>query len=151
MFSSYNIHLEIDKELGYINLFPFKQRWLRGEEYGFLCRHYYAYSNYVKVQGNFFKVVDRNHPEEIYHSPRCKFFKLLLIWFRRRLLFHKRYASLVLWISKAHLWARPWWTQRICWYPSSCFEEQKVQVEEDKLQDLLAKAQPSCNLCYRQY
>jgi hypothetical protein len=49
--------------------FPFEKRWLRGEEYGFLCRHYYAYSEVFKI----FKVIDGNHPEEIYHEPKCKY------------------------------------------------------------------------------
>lgn len=66
MYSTYNIHLEIDPELGYITQFPFRQRWLRGEEYGFLCRHYYAYSHYIKM----FAMKDNDHPEEIYHQPR---------------------------------------------------------------------------------
>jgi len=72
MYSSYNIHLEIDPSKGYIVSFPFKQRWLRGEEYGFLCRHYYAYSNFVQIEDRTFKVVEKNHPEEIYHQPHCK-------------------------------------------------------------------------------
>jgi len=54
---------------GFILSFPFEKRWLRGEEYGFLCRHYYAYSEVFKI----FKVIDGNHPEEIYHEPKCKY------------------------------------------------------------------------------
>jgi hypothetical protein len=66
MYHTYNIHLEIDPELGYIKNFPFRQRWLRGEEYGFLCRHYYAYSHLIKMFG----LKDNDHQEEIYHQPR---------------------------------------------------------------------------------
>jgi hypothetical protein len=66
MYNTYNIQLDIDPEEGYIKHFPFRQRWLRGEEYGFLCRHYYAYSHYLKM----FSMKDNDHPEEIYHQPK---------------------------------------------------------------------------------
>jgi hypothetical protein len=38
----YNISLDINKE-GIVT-FPIKERWLKGEEYGFLLRHYSAFS-----------------------------------------------------------------------------------------------------------
>lgn len=47
MFVTYNIRLQRN-ENGVIQ-FPFQQRWLRGEEYGFLCRHYYAYSKILRI------------------------------------------------------------------------------------------------------
>ena len=53
MHHTYNINIPISSK-GYITQFPFKDRWLRGEEYGFLNRHYYAYSHYLKM----FKVID---------------------------------------------------------------------------------------------
>ena len=62
---TYNIQVEIDPESGFITSFPFRQRWLRGEEYGFLCRHYYAYSHILKQ----FDIKNSDHPEEIYHKP----------------------------------------------------------------------------------
>ena len=69
MMRTYNIVLEIDPVDQYIKQFPFGKRWLRGEEYGFLCRHYYAYSHLT----NQFQIVEGNHPEEIYHEPVCKY------------------------------------------------------------------------------
>ena len=68
MSHTYNIQVEIDPQTGYITQFPFRQRWLRGEEYGFLCRHYYAYSKLIGLFG----IKDSDHPEEIYHQPKCK-------------------------------------------------------------------------------
>jgi hypothetical protein len=49
MEQTYFIKLKIDERTGVILEFPFKKRWLRGEEYGFLCRHYYAYSKILKM------------------------------------------------------------------------------------------------------
>ena len=106
MFKNYSISLNIDPEKKCILNFPFEQRWLRGEEYGFLCRHYYAYSYIHKM----FKSVNGNHPEEIYHSPRCKFslfiYILILFIFRRTILFHREDASLIFWLPKEDLGLR---------------------------------------------
>lgn len=66
MKSTYNIELEIDKESGCILNFPFKSRWLRGEEYGFLCRHYYAYTHIFKLH----QIMDCEHPDSIYSYPK---------------------------------------------------------------------------------
>lgn len=108
MFNSYNIRLEVDKEGGFINSFPFKQRWLRGEEYGFLCRHYYAYSNFVKMR-DFrapFPVKHQNHPEEIYNNPNCKCQNNSNFCCRRRFLLYQKLALAVLRISQADARAR---------------------------------------------
>ena len=71
---TYSIMLEIDPEDQYIKSFPFGKRWLRGEEFGFLCRHYYAYSHLEDL----FQIVEGNHPEEIYHEPVRKYFSFLI-------------------------------------------------------------------------
>lgn len=62
---TYNIDLPIDPTHGCIMDFPFRSRWLRGEEYGFLCRHYYAYSKIFKK----FKIGECEHPDVIYSQP----------------------------------------------------------------------------------
>jgi hypothetical protein len=59
--SQYNQTLEIDPESG-AALFPTQKRWLKGEEYGFLIRHYYAYSTLL----NHYNVNDREHPNSVY-------------------------------------------------------------------------------------
>jgi hypothetical protein len=150
MFNSYNIRLEVDKEGGFINSFPFKQRWLRGEEYGFLCRHYYAYSNFVKMR-DFrapFPVKHQNHPEEIYNNPNCKSHRFSNFC-RRRFLLHQEFASAVLRISEAHPRARKRTDPGVA--SAAVVETEEVQVEEDQLQNLPAEAQPSGHLRDRQH
>ena len=66
MRSTYNIELKTDKKTNCIMEFPFRQRWLRGEEYGFLCRHYYAYTKILKI----FKILVYEHPDTIYSQPK---------------------------------------------------------------------------------
>jgi len=65
MKKTYNIDLPIDSKSGCIMQFPFRNRWLRGEEYGFLCRHYYAYTNIFKK----FEIAECEHPDSIYSNP----------------------------------------------------------------------------------
>lgn len=62
---TYNIKLPRNQQ-GVI-LFPFEKRWLRGEEYGLLCRHYYAYTNILKM----FEISpeETTHPDKIYSEP----------------------------------------------------------------------------------
>jgi hypothetical protein len=48
MLTQYNIDLNFDPSSGAC-LFPTSTRWLKGEEYGFLIRHYYAYSELLKL------------------------------------------------------------------------------------------------------
>jgi hypothetical protein len=64
----YGISLELDEKSGGA-LFPTHKRWLRGEEYGFLIRHHYAYANLLKLHD----VYDRNHPSrDVYDAPKRK-------------------------------------------------------------------------------
>lgn len=105
MSHTYNIQVEIDPQSGFITSFPFRQRWLRGEEYGFLCRHYYAYSQLLEC----FKIKNGEHPEEIYHNPKCKFTNLfqpklfVIIFYRWPILLLEEYAPLILWIPQETL------------------------------------------------
>jgi len=48
-------------------LFPLTERWLRGEEYGFLLRHYKTYCNL-----GYFKVFEREQDPLVYQRPRSK-------------------------------------------------------------------------------
>lgn len=66
MLVTYNIRLQRN-ENGIV-LFPFHQRWLRGEEYGFLCRHYYAYTEVLKMVQ--MSPEEQTHPDEIYNDPQ---------------------------------------------------------------------------------
>jgi hypothetical protein len=61
----YSQDLEIDRERGFC-IFPVKTRWLKGEEYGFLIRHYFAYSKILKVH----ELYDQHHPHMVYKQPQ---------------------------------------------------------------------------------
>ena len=63
MKEEYDITLT-QRENGIID-FPIDKRWLRGEEYGFLARHYNTYSKL-----GIFKVYDKSQPLEVYENPR---------------------------------------------------------------------------------
>jgi len=59
--AQYNQTLEIDPSSG-AAIFPTQKRWLKGEEYGFLIRHYYAYSTLL----NEYSCIDKEHPNSVY-------------------------------------------------------------------------------------
>ena len=63
----YHVEDKICKETGAIR-FPCSTRWLKGEEYGFLIRHYYVYSNVLK----FHELSEKEHPKGVYNSPKGK-------------------------------------------------------------------------------
>ena len=63
----YHVEDKICPETGAIR-FPTKDRWLKGEEYGFLIRHYYVYSNILK----FHVLGEKNHPNMVYERPDGK-------------------------------------------------------------------------------
>jgi len=63
----YGINIEICPKLG-VCKFPTEVRWLKGEEYGFLIRHYYAYAKVISL----FEMNDRMHPIEVYRQPQRK-------------------------------------------------------------------------------
>ena len=48
MYLQYSLTLEKDPVSGAC-LFPTQKRWLKGEEYGFLIRHYFAYSQLLQL------------------------------------------------------------------------------------------------------
>lgn len=62
MLSSYSVNLEIDGASGAC-LFPASNRWLKGEEYGFLIRHYFAYSELLGLV----ECRDHEHPNSVYN------------------------------------------------------------------------------------
>jgi hypothetical protein len=45
-----------------------KERWLRGEEYGFLLRHYRAYSHIL----DFYDCFKGIQPDYVYDTPESK-------------------------------------------------------------------------------
>lgn len=61
----YNVQLEISPSHSAC-LFPTTRRWLKGEEYGFLIRHYFAYSKILRVH----ELCDQHHPHMVYKQPR---------------------------------------------------------------------------------
>lgn len=50
-------------------MFPSEERWLNGEEYAFLIRHYRAYSLAFPGQ---MTVTDAQHPDSVYDQPTSK-------------------------------------------------------------------------------
>ena len=58
----------IDPRTGLLN-FPSSSRWLNGEEYAFLIRHYKAYCMAYKDS---MSVTDLAHPECVYEQPKSK-------------------------------------------------------------------------------
>lgn len=58
---------KICKETGAIR-FPCKDRWLKGEEYGFLIRHYFVYTRILK----FHILSEKYHPNMVYERPEGK-------------------------------------------------------------------------------
>ena len=48
--------------------FPVKHRWLRGEEYGFMLRHYKTYNSLGMI-----KVNQRTQDPEVYDNPKSNF------------------------------------------------------------------------------
>lgn len=68
MVSQYNLALDVDKTSGAC-LFPSEKRWLKGEEYAFLIRHYYAYSKLL----NLYPLNERHHPNSVYDQPTRKY------------------------------------------------------------------------------
>lgn len=65
MRTQYNVNLEICPRNGAI-LFPCTKRWLKGEEYGFLIRHYYAYSEVLGIH----QLSEKLHPHLVYEKPK---------------------------------------------------------------------------------
>ena len=63
----YHVDDKICKETGAIR-FPCRQRWLKGEEYGFLIRHYFVYSRVLK----FHILSEKYHPNIVYERPEGK-------------------------------------------------------------------------------
>ena len=63
----YHVEDKICPETGAIR-FPCRDRWLKGEEYGFLIRHYYAYSCVLKEH----RLSDKIHPNVVYERPEGK-------------------------------------------------------------------------------
>lgn len=59
----YTMDLEISKK-GVVE-FPMASRWLKGEEYGFLLRHYRAYSQILEIYDCF----KGFQPDYVYESP----------------------------------------------------------------------------------
>ena len=60
--------LRIDLQTGLMT-FPSADRWLNGEEYAFLIRHYRAYSLAYPDQ---MAVADLQHPDAVYDQPKSK-------------------------------------------------------------------------------
>lgn len=48
-------------------IFPTTERWLNGEEYAFLLRHYKAYNSLYPTE---MLLNTRTHPQQVYDSPR---------------------------------------------------------------------------------
>ena len=68
MAQCYGIQLEFHAQSQGV-VFPCKKRWLRGEEYGFLIRHYYAYAKILELHPFY----DKDHPaRETYEQPSRK-------------------------------------------------------------------------------
>jgi hypothetical protein len=67
MKETYNVILKFN---GYGVLeFPIKSRWLKGEEYGFLLRHYNVYSVFL----NIFDTLEKKQPDSVYENPDRKY------------------------------------------------------------------------------
>lgn len=49
--------------------FPLSERWMNGEEYAFLIRHYLAYAKMFPDQ---ISISNCGHPEDVYEQPRSK-------------------------------------------------------------------------------
>ena len=64
IFFQYNLTLDLDPISGAC-LFPTQKRWLKGEEYGFLIRHYFAYTQIL----NLFPCIEKEHPNSVYDQP----------------------------------------------------------------------------------
>lgn len=62
IYVQYNLTLDICPQSGAC-LFPTQRRWLKGEEYGFLIRHYFAYSQLLKL----YTCADKEHPDSVYN------------------------------------------------------------------------------------
>ena len=64
----YGVNLDMDPNFQAV-VFPSTKRWLKGEEYGFLIRHYHAYSQLLKRH----QVYDKDHPaKDVYEQPQRK-------------------------------------------------------------------------------
>ena len=61
IYNQYNLVLESDKASGAC-LFPSDKRWLKGEEYAFLIRHYFAYSKLLSI----YPLNEKHHPKSVY-------------------------------------------------------------------------------------
>lgn len=61
IYNQYNLVLESDKASGAC-LFPSDKRWLKGEEYAFLIRHYFAYSKLLSI----YPLNEKHHPNSVY-------------------------------------------------------------------------------------
>ena len=73
----YHVDDKICDKTGAI-MFPCRDRWLKGEEYGFLIRYYFVYSRVLK----FHILSEKYHPNIVYERPEGKyteFFILLVI------------------------------------------------------------------------
>jgi hypothetical protein len=67
MRETYTIDLQMSED-GIIR-FPLKGRWLKGEEYGFLLRHYRTYTQILK----FYDCFKGIQPDYVYDSPASKY------------------------------------------------------------------------------
>jgi hypothetical protein len=68
IYNQYNLVLESDKASGAC-LFPSEKRWLKGEEYAFLIRHYFAYSKLLSL----YPLNEKHHPNSVYDQPTRKY------------------------------------------------------------------------------
>lgn len=67
MAETYNLQIQIEEKTGAC-LFPTSKRWLKGEEYAFLIRHFYAYSRMLAH----FECQIGHHPNSVYNQPHRK-------------------------------------------------------------------------------
>mmetsp|Transcript_37788 Transcript_37788/g.27839 ORF Transcript_37788/g.27839 Transcript_37788/m.27839 type:complete len:127 (+) Transcript_37788:329-709(+) len=63
MKETYGLELRLSRE-GFVT-FPYQERWLKGEEYGFLLRHYRTYVNALKE----FDCYSGVQPASVYDQP----------------------------------------------------------------------------------
>ncbi|CDW79598.1 UNKNOWN [Stylonychia lemnae] len=76
-------------------IFPLKDRWLRGPEYGFLLRHYKTYSAL-----GYYNVNHRQQDPQVYEQPKSIVIDLQSLSFRWNALLYKRSSFERVWIPK---------------------------------------------------
>ena len=67
--------------------FPTEKRWLTGEEYAFMLRHYRAYS---LLYPSTIKLGFKRHPNEVYEAPRNGMVYFIKGWHLREFGFPRR-------------------------------------------------------------